>query len=143
MFAVVELGWSRDEQRVAGHADIRFKNFVGIVKKAQDQFEAREVIGQLHRELGIPCEKSGERSEFQGADRGGVETLFGQHGDLFGAENFEVRLGKSVPQQFDRGQRQDEIADRAAADDQDAVQVSNASQRRRGSRPRKAKRERE
>jgi hypothetical protein len=45
---------------------------------------------------------------------------------VFGPEDFEVRIGKADPQQFDRGKRQDEIANGAAANDQNAVQVSNA-----------------
>jgi len=45
---------------------------------------------------------------------------------VFGAENFKVRVGKTIAQQFYRGQGEDEIADGAAADDQDPVQVSSA-----------------
>jgi hypothetical protein len=126
MFAVIKLGRSRDECRSAGGAHIRFENLVGIVKKTQDQIEAREVIGQLDRPLRISGEKSGERTRFQRANRICVETFFSQRGDRFGAQDFKVRIGKSVSEQFDRGQREDEIADRAAADDQDAIQVSSA-----------------
>jgi hypothetical protein len=45
---------------------------------------------------------------------------------VFRAEDFEARVGKAIAQEFYRGQRQDEIADGAAADDQDAIQVSSA-----------------
>ena len=45
---------------------------------------------------------------------------------MCGAEDFEMRPGETIAQQFYRGQGEDEIADGAAANDQDAVQVSNA-----------------
>jgi hypothetical protein len=45
---------------------------------------------------------------------------------MSGTENFEMRQWKAIAQQLDRGQSEDEIADRAAADDEDAVQFNNA-----------------
>ena len=126
MFGVVELRRAGDEIRRPSRAHISFENLVGIVKKTQDQVEAREVFGQFHRQLGIPREKSGKRCGFQRANRDCVEAFFGQRGDVFRAEDFEVRVGKLVPKQFNRGQREDEISDGAAANDQDAVQVSSA-----------------
>jgi hypothetical protein len=126
MFTVIKLGRSRNECRSAGGAHICLENLVGIVKETQDQVEARKIVAQLRRQLRIPREKSGERTGFKRANRVCVETLFGQRGDGFGAEDFQVRVRKSVSEQFDRGQREDKIADRAAADDQDAVQVNSA-----------------
>lgn|ERR1041385_5731603 len=126
VFAVVELGRPREENRGAARANIRFKNFVGVVQKTQDEIEATEVIGQFRRQLGVSREKWDERSGFNRANCIRVEAFVSERGDVFRAENFEVRVGKTIAQQFYRGQRQDEIADRAAADDQDAIQVSSA-----------------
>jgi hypothetical protein len=126
MFAIVEAGWSRKERRLAASADIRFENLVGIVKITQDQVKAAEVIAQLCRQLAISDEKSGERARFNRPDRVRVEPFFAERGDVFDAQNFQARARKTIAQQLDGRQREDEIADRAAADDQNAVQVSNA-----------------
>ena len=54
VLAVVELGRPREESRGATRANIRFENFVGIVKKAQDEIEAGEVIRQFRRQNSGP-----------------------------------------------------------------------------------------
>ncbi|HSV62372.1 MAG TPA: hypothetical protein VLH83_03430 [Chthoniobacterales bacterium] len=126
MFAVIELGRSRDEIRDAGKPHIGFKNFIRVVEVTQDEIETAEVAGQLRGQLGVSGEKSGERSRFNRADRIGVEASFGKRGNVFGAEDFDVRVGIMIAEQSYRGQGEDEIADGAAADDQDPVQVSSA-----------------
>ena len=64
VFAVVELCRPREKRRGATRANIRFENFVWIVKKAQDEIEAGEVIGQFRRHLAVSREETGERSGF-------------------------------------------------------------------------------
>ena len=103
-----------------------FKNFVRIIEVTQDEIETAEVAGQLGGQIGVSREKSDERSRFNRTNRIRVETSFGQRRDVFGAEDFDVRAGKAITQKFYRGQGEDEIADGAAADDQDAIQVSSA-----------------
>src|SRR5436190_13850014 len=50
-----------------------------------------------------------------------METFFRERGDVPVAEDFQVRFGEPIAQQFDRGQSEDEVADRAAADDENAI----------------------
>lgn len=45
---------------------------------------------------------------------------------MFVTKNFEMRFRESVSKQFNCGQSEDEIANGAASNDQDAIQVSNA-----------------
>src|ERR1043166_1110079 len=98
MFAVVELRRSRDESPGAGSAHIGFKNFVGIIKVARDEIETREGVSQLRGQLGVSREKTGKRWGFKRTNRIGVETSFGECGDVFDAEDFEVRVGKAIAQ---------------------------------------------
>ena len=126
MFAVVEPGGSDEKSRGGALPHIRFENLIGIKKVTQDQIETREVIGQLTGEVGVSSEGSSERHRVEGANGIGVKSFFGQSGDGFGAEDFQMRPGETIAQQFYRGQGKDEIADGAAANDQDAVQVSSA-----------------
>ena len=126
MFAVVEAGRSGEKSRGCALPHIRFENLIGIKEVTQDQIETREVIGQLSRELGVSGEGSGERHRVERPNGIGVEPFFGKSRDVFGSKNLQMRPGETIAQQLYRGQREDEIADGAAANDQDAVQVSNA-----------------
>jgi hypothetical protein len=42
-----------------------------------------------------------------------------------GPKNVEIGPWKAIAQQLDRGQGENEIANRAAADDEDAVQINS------------------
>ena len=126
VIAVVELAHSREKIRCAGLSDVRFEDFVRIVEVTQDKIEAGKIRDKVGRQLGVLREEFRQRRRFDGADFIRVETLLRQRGDMFGPENFEVRARKAVAQQFYRRQREDEIADGAAANDQDTLQVSNA-----------------
>jgi hypothetical protein len=44
---------------------------------------------------------------------------------MFQAKNLQVRIGKAIAEQLDGRQRENEVADGAAADDEDPVQLSN------------------
>ena len=41
------------------------------------------------------------------------------------AQNFQMRVWEAIAQQFDRRQGKDEVANGAAADDEDPIQLSN------------------
>jgi hypothetical protein len=88
--------------------------------------ETREVLGQLGRKFRISGEESSKGRRIERSNRVGVEPFLGKCHDRFGAEDFQVRLGETIAQKFYRWQSEDEIADGTAANDQDAVQVSNA-----------------
>jgi hypothetical protein len=126
MFAVVEPGRSGEKSRGCALPHIRFENLIEIKEVTQDQIETRQVIGQLTGELGVSREESSERWRIYGPNGVSVEPFLRKRRDVFGAENFQMRPGETIAQQFYRGQRQDKIADGAAANEQDAVQVSNA-----------------
>ena len=123
MFAIVELRWPGDERAVSGLLRVRFEDSVRIVEVAQDQIEAGEIFEQLSRQLRAFREESGERSRLDRTDRVRIEALLRQRGDVFVTEYFQVRLREPIAQQLDRRQGQNEIADRAAADDEDAIQL--------------------
>jgi hypothetical protein len=126
MFAVVEAGGSGEKSRGYALPHIRFENLVGIKEVTQDQIETREVIGQFTGKLAVSGEGSSERCRVERPDGIGVESFLGKSRDGFGAENFQMRPGETIAQQSYRGQSEDEVADGAAANNQDAVQVSNA-----------------
>jgi hypothetical protein len=126
MLALVQLRRTSDEIYRARLSDVRFEDTVRIVKVTQDKIEAGKIRSEISRRLDVFREKFRERRHFDGTHLVGIETLLCQSCDLSATENFEVRVWKTIAQQFYRGQRQDEIADGAAADDQNALQVSNA-----------------
>jgi hypothetical protein len=70
-------------------------------------------------------EESRERSRVQGANRIGVKAFIRERDDVGNAKNLESRGGEAIAQQFDRRQRQDEIANGSAADNEDPVQLNN------------------
>jgi hypothetical protein len=131
VLAVVELGRSRQELGGATTPHIRLENPIWIVEVAEDQIETGEVTRQLHRQVAVSHEKSGERAGFNRATLVCVETFFGQRGNGFRAKYLEMRPGEAIAKQFDGGQRQDKIADGAAANDENPVQFNTASRRRR------------
>src|SRR3954466_12532623 len=119
--AAIQLRGAGQESRGTARPDIRFKNSVGIVEVAQDQIEIREVVAEIEWELGVRGEEPGERSGIQRANRIGVKAFMRQSDDVRNAENLKVRGRKPVPQQFDRRQREDEVANGAAADNEDPI----------------------
>jgi hypothetical protein len=53
-----------------------------------------------------------------------VKSVFSKHGDMFVPEDLNVRVRISIAQHLQRWQSKDKIANRAAADHQNAVHVS-------------------
>src|SRR4051812_2883887 len=104
-----------------GTLQITPKNLVRIVQKADHQVEAGEVMPQLGIELTVPGKKPGKRSMLNGANRVGIKSVLNDSRDMFVAEDLQTGGWKCIPQRFQRGQGQNEIADGAAAHHQDAV----------------------
>jgi hypothetical protein len=125
VFAVIEPRGPGEKSRGCAPPHIAFENLIGIEEVTHDQIETCEVIRQLPWKLGVSGEGSNERHGVERPNGIGVESLFGKSRDGFGTEDFQMRRGETITQQFYRGQGKDEIADGAAANDQDAVQVSN------------------
>jgi hypothetical protein len=126
VLAVVELGRAGEEGRGSAMADVCFENFVRIEQITQNEIETRKVIDQVCWKLTAASEEPGERRGIERANGVCIKPFLSQRRDALGAEDFQMRAGETIAQQFDGGQRQDKIADGAAANNQDAVQVSNA-----------------
>ena len=94
---------------------------LGIEKVADDLLKAAEIIDQLGSKFALAAEKAGERSVFDRTRGIRVSAHLGERDDVFVAENLEMSGGKRIAQQLDRGQREDEVANCAAADHQDAA----------------------
>jgi hypothetical protein len=107
-------------------ADVVLENLIRIEEVTDDKIEAREIFAERSWQFGIAREETRQRARIERARRIGVEAFFSQRGNVPGAENFEMRTWKAITEQLDRGQGEDEIADRAAADDENAVQINSA-----------------
>jgi hypothetical protein len=125
VLGVVQFRRPGDEGRGSALPKICLKDSVRIVEVAHDQIELCEIRRELARDLGMRSEKSGQRSGVQGADVMGVEAFIGERDDVGDAQDFKTRGREAIAQQSERGQRQDEIANGAAADDEDPVQLNS------------------
>jgi len=125
VFAVVQLPRSGKKSSGAGFADVLFENLIGIVKVADDQIEAGEIFAELSGQLGVAREETRQCARIERANGIGIEASLSQRRDVSGPENLQMRARKPITQQLDRGQGEDEIADRAAADDEDPVQINS------------------
>jgi hypothetical protein len=126
VFAVVELCRAGKKILDAGFSNVLFEDPIRIVEITDDQVEACEIFAEFRGQVGVPREKSGQRSRVERANAVRIEASFGERDDGLGAENFKMCARETIAKQFDRGQGEDEIADRAAADDEDPVQINNA-----------------
>ena len=95
------------------------KEAVGIVQVADDLLEAAKVFGEFRVQVGLGVEKQGHRRVFDGAHGVRVTAADRQRDNVFVAEHLQSRLRKRLPQEAERGQRQQEIADGPATDDKD------------------------
>jgi hypothetical protein len=126
VLAVVQLWRSGKKSSGAGFADVLFENLIGIVKVADDQIEAGEIFAELRGQLRVAREESRQRTGIKRTDGIGIEAFLRERGNVSGPENLEMRARKPITKQLDRGQSEDEIADRAAADDEDPLQINSA-----------------
>src|SRR6266700_7578418 len=123
MLALLDLCRAVDQIFDAGPVKIALKDFIRIVEIADDKIKTRKIICQLWRQLGTLRKKTGEWSVFDRTNGLCVEPIFRKHSDMFVAENLNVCARIGVTQCLERGQGENEIADRPAADDQNAFHV--------------------
>ena len=100
---------------------VRLEELVGIVEVGEHEIEAADVVHPRRIEHGARHEEGAERTAIDRAHGIEIETAracdgIGQGGM---AEKLDVRIGPALAQQPQRRQRHEQIAQRAAADDQD------------------------
>src|SRR2546423_5692473 len=102
-------------------AKICFEDQVRVVEITDDQIEFGEIFREISRQLGILREEPGQSSRLNRANALRVKAIFGQGRDVLVTENFDVRAWIRVAQSFDCRKSENEIADRAAANHEDAI----------------------
>lgn len=118
-FTFVGAIGSDDELGLGATADVGFENVVGVVKVGDDDVEFGEIVRQIFGEDAAAGEEAGEGAGFDGLDAVDEAAGLGELDNMGIAQDFEVGLGKLLPQGGDGGQREDEISNGAAANDQD------------------------
>lgn len=108
-----------DELGAGGACDIGLEDFIRIVKIGQDEVETPEVGGEIGIQIAVAGEETGQGPGFDGSQL--VDPFRGELSDVRIAEQGQVSLGKLLAEGGDGGQGEDEIADGAAADDQNAA----------------------
>ena len=98
--------------------EIAEKDFIGIVEIGNDLLESREVARKRFGQLPPAREKRGERTVFNGCDRAGVEAVFRHGRDVAVTKQMNLRFRQLIPDQFDRGQRENEVSDRPSTNHQ-------------------------
>jgi hypothetical protein len=101
---------------------VALENLIGIEEVADNQVEPGEILGQMIGQFGLAREKARERAVFDRADGVGVKAFVRERRDVRVTENLDMGIRMRIAQSFDRRQRQDEVANRSAADDKYSVQ---------------------
>ena len=114
-----DLGGTAQNCLCARLPQIVFENLIRIVEIAENQIEAAEIIAQIEWKLRVPGEEPGERSVFNRSDGVGVKSLIRDDRDMRVTKDLDTRLWMGSAQCFQRRQGQNEIAKRAAANDED------------------------
>jgi hypothetical protein len=110
--------WSmRADDELGGGAagDVGFENIIGVVEIGEDDIEFGEIVREVLGEDSAPGEKTGEGARFDGLHAVDEAGGLGELDDVRVAEDFQVGVGKLTAQGGDRGQREDKISNRAAA----------------------------
>ena len=110
-----------DKLRRRATGDVRLKNFVRVVQVRDDDVEPGKVIRKVRGELAIPSEETGEAPRLDGLHP--VHQSAGQRqlDDMRVTKHFQMRLRKLPAESRDGGQRENEIANRPATNDEDSA----------------------
>src|SRR5207249_11587420 len=108
-------------------SQVVFKGAVRIKRITGAQVEAREIICQLCWQFGILGEEARERSVFDRAYCLRVKSVFSKRRNVPVTKDLDVRSWTGVAQRLKGWQSENEIADRAAADDQNAIHTDGYS----------------
>ena len=112
-------GAAQDFLRTAS-SQIVFENLIRIVEIAENQIETAEIIAQIGWKLRVSREEAGERSIFNRPNGIGVKSFICDGREMRVTEDLDPRPRMSIAQRFQCRQSQNEIAKRAAANDEDA-----------------------
>ena len=93
---------------------------IGIVEEADDEIEAAEVLGEGFVDGGCFGEQRGHGAVFEAADGIGEACGAGEFGDGGVADDFEMAAGNGFAQELERGEGEDEVANRTATNDEDS-----------------------
>src|ERR1041385_9205654 len=108
----------REKLRSRTSADVRSENQIGIVEIGNDEIEARKKIAERRGESASARKETRQRPGLDRTHFVSAAGEFGQAGDVQIAEHFETRFRKVLSQCSNRGQRENEITNRSAADDE-------------------------
>ena len=117
---VVDLRECGEEILHASPPEIGLEEPARVVEKTHHLLEAGEVFDEVRREFAAGDEEAGHRCVFDRTRGVRVEAVFGERDDVLVAEDLQMRAGERLTQEFDRRQREDEVADGPATDDEDA-----------------------
>ena len=115
----IDFGRGFDEVFYATTPQVARKKPVGVVQIADDLLETGEVFAEFRVEFGLGIEKPGHRGVFDGTDGVRIPAADRQRDNVFVAQHFQPDVRERLAQQAERGQRQQEIADGTAANDED------------------------
>ena len=115
--------WPDDELRFRAARHVFLKYSVRIVQVGDNDCEAGEIIRQRLVEGAVPGEETGERAGVNRANLVYRSASECQLRDVRIAQHLQMRLGKLPPQRREHRQRQNEVANRAAADNENFAVV--------------------
>src|ERR1051326_5718393 len=124
MFGLFDFTLAPNQAFYATSVQIGGENSVRIVEIADDQIEIRKIFSQPGLKFRAAGKKRREPRVFYRADRVGIKPVLRQRDNVFIAENFDMRLRRSIAKRFQRRQSKNKIANRATANDQNPVQRS-------------------
>ena len=117
-FRFVRAVRADDELSDQTAADVGFENLVRVVKIRNDQVELGEVIHQIRLKRAAAGEKARQPARLNRLHAVRQTARHRELGDVRITEHLQVRLGKLAAQGGNGRQRENEIADGSAANDQ-------------------------
>ena len=120
MRVLIDLGGTAQDFLRTALSQIVLENLIRIVEIAENQIEAAEIISQLGWKLPTSREETGERGVFNRSNSIGVESFISDGRDMWVTEDLDPCSRMGIAQRLQRRQSQQEIAKRAAANDENA-----------------------
>src|SRR5262245_47400835 len=108
-----------DKLAVQTFVDVGFENLVRVVEVRNDDVELGEIIAQVFRQFSVTRKKSGQCARLDRLHSIHQSASERELCDMRVAQDFKMRVGKLIPQRSENGKRENEISNRAAADDED------------------------
>ena len=119
MESVADLGRGGDEIFYPGPAEASSEKLIRVVDVTEDLLKSGKVFAEFRIEVRLGIKKTGQRAVLDRAGRVGVKSAVGQRGNVAVAQDLQMAVGKTLPQQSDGRKSKKKIPDRAATDDED------------------------